>query len=135
MSNIVNIEVIDSQNVPSTTSLKISEVFGKRHDDVIKAIENHVAEGDLTARNFAASSYKDSSGKSNKFYILDETFTTFLVMGFTGKEAVKWKLQYIKEFQRMREEIQNSKVIRETGDNTHLQTNFKRWFLTLRERR
>lgn len=28
-------------------------------------------------------------------------------MGFTGKEAAKWKLQYIKEFQKMREEIQN----------------------------
>lgn len=78
MNSLVNIEVIGSQNVPSTTSLKISEVFGKRHDDVIKAIENHVAEGDLTGRKIAASSYKDSSGKSNKFYILDETSQPFL---------------------------------------------------------
>ena len=115
MIDIVKVETIGSDSVPSTTSLKIAEVFGKEHKDVIKAIENHIAEGEFTERNFAPSSYKDSSGKSNKFYILDERFTTFLVMGFTGKEAAKWKLQYIDEFQRMREELKN-KVIRETGD-------------------
>lgn len=115
MIDIVKQDNINGQTVPSTTSLKIAEVFGKEHKDVIKAIENHIAEGEFTERNFAPSSYKDSSGKSNKFYILDERFTTFLVMGFTGKEAAKWKLQYIDEFQRMREELKN-KVIRETGD-------------------
>ena len=115
MIDIVKQDNINGQTVPSTTSLKIAEVFGKEHKDVIKAIENHIAEGEFTERNFALSSYKDPSGKLNKFYILDERFTTFLVMGFTGKEAAKWKLQYIDEFQRMREELKN-KVIRETGD-------------------
>jgi Rha family phage regulatory protein len=95
--------------------LKIAEVFGKRHDDVIKAIENHIAEGEFNGRNFAVVDYKDKKGELRKMYILDERFTTFLVMGFTGKEAAKWKLQYIDEFQRMREELKN-KVIRETGD-------------------
>ena len=87
MIDIVKVETIGSDSVPSTTSLKIAEVLGKEHKDVIKAIENHIAEGEFTERNFAPSSYKDSSGKSNKFYILDERFTTFLVMGFTGKEV------------------------------------------------
>jgi len=115
MSNIVNIEVIDSQNVPSTTSLKISEVFGKRHADVIRDIESLIDTGELSERNFAFSTYQGERRKE-KMYILDETFTTVLLMGFTGKEAVKWKVAYAKEFQKMRDEIQNSKVIRETGD-------------------
>jgi Rha family phage regulatory protein len=113
--DIVKVETIGSDSVPSTTSLKIAEVFGKRHDDVIKAIENHIAEGEFNGRNFAVVDYKDKKGELRKMYILDERFTTFLVMGFTGKEAAKWKLQYIDEFQRMREELKN-KVIRETGD-------------------
>jgi Rha family phage regulatory protein len=36
-------------------------------------------------------------------YIMDEEFTTVLIMGFTGSEALKFKLEYIKEFIRMRE--------------------------------
>lgn len=107
MNSLVNIEVIGSQNVPSTTSLKIAEVFGKEHFHVIRDIENLIDTGELNQSNFGCVNYKDKKGEYRKMYILDETFTTVLLMGFTGKEAVKWQVAYAKEFQNMREEIQN----------------------------
>ena len=114
MQGLVERSEIGSKSVLATTSLKIAEVFGKRHGNVIRDIENLIEAGEFSERNFALSTYQGERRKE-KMYILDERFTTFLVMGFTGKEAAKWKLQYIDEFQRMREELKN-KVIGETGD-------------------
>lgn len=36
-------------------------------------------------------------------YILDEKFTTVLLMGMTGERALDWKIAYTEEFQRMRD--------------------------------
>jgi Rha family phage regulatory protein len=114
MQGLVQRSEIGSKTVLATTSLKIAEVFGKRHNNVIRDIEN-IAKREVfsTALNFEFSSYKDSSGKSNRFYILDQDFTTFLIMGFTGKEADQWKLKYIHEFNRMREELSKPKIIQQ----------------------
>lgn len=73
-----------------TTSLKVAEYFGKRHNDVLRAIENAIS----TVRNFAQSeeafeksSYIDSTGKSNPMYYLNRDAFSFVVMGFTGERA------------------------------------------------
>ena len=112
MQELVSKLEIGNKSVLATTSLKTAEVFGKRHGNVIRDIEN-IAKRDVfsTALNLECSSYKDSSGKSNRFYILDQDFTTFLIMGFTGKEADQWKLKYIHEFNRMRDELSKPKVL------------------------
>ena len=115
MIDIVKQDNINGQTVPSTTSLKIAEVTGKEHFNVIRDIENLIAEGEFNDLNFEAVDYKDKKGELRKMYILDETFTTVLLMGFTGKEAVKWKIAFTKEFPRMREELKN-KVLRAKGD-------------------
>ena len=84
MIDIVKVETIGSDSVPSTTSLKIAEVFEKRHKDVIRAIENLVKTGKFSERNFEFSTYKDSSGKSNKMYILDQDFADFIHKKYEG---------------------------------------------------
>jgi len=53
--------------------------------------------------NFTVVNYIDNKSESRPMYIMDEEFTTVLIMGFTGSEALKFKLEYIKEFIRMRE--------------------------------
>lgn len=58
---------------------------------------------------FKASYYKTDNGKMyRKFYMNRDGFY-LLVMGFTGQEALKQKLQYIKNFNRMEELIQSGK--------------------------
>jgi Rha family phage regulatory protein len=112
MTGLVQRSEIGSKIVLSTTSLKIAEVFGKRHNNVIRDIENLIEAGEFSKLNFEFSTYQGERRKE-KMYLLDELFTTVLLMGFTGKEIVKWKIAYTKEFQRMREELSKPKIIQQ----------------------
>jgi Rha family phage regulatory protein len=84
-----------------TTSLKVAEHFGKRHGDVIRSLNHIECSPEFSERNFALSEYKDASGKSNPYYEMTKDGFTFLAMGFTGKEAAKWKEAYINAFNAM----------------------------------
>lgn len=85
------------------SSRSVAERFGKRHDHVLRTIETTV-ENDSTqnwGQYFIPNQYKDVSGKNNKEYLLTRDGFTLLAMGFTGKEALKWKLKYIEAFNQM----------------------------------
>ena len=84
-----------------TTSLKVAEVFHKRHDDVLKSIHNLDCSDDFTHRNFAVSTYEDASGKSNPMYYITRDGFTFLAMGYRGKKAAAFKEAYINAFNQM----------------------------------
>lgn len=88
-----------------TDSLTVAEVFGKRHSDVLRSIEALECSEEFTERNFALSNYKDSTGRALPKYIITQDGFSFLVMGYTGKEAARFKEMYIAEFNRMREQL------------------------------
>jgi len=98
-STPVLVELVDGQ--PTTTSLDVSAHFGKRHADVIRAISKLDCSAEFTERNFALSDYTDSTGRKLTQYRLTRDGFTFLCMGFTGKEAAKWKEAYINAFNEM----------------------------------
>jgi Rha family phage regulatory protein len=85
----------------TTTSLQIAEHFGKRHADVIRAIKRLDAPAEFTERNFALSDFTDSTGRTLPAYRITRDGFTLLAMGFTGKEAQRWKVAYIDAFNRM----------------------------------
>lgn len=94
------------------SSLLVAEKFEKRHADVMRAIDNLV-ENDSTqncVQCFKRGTYKDSTGKSNKMYVMNRDGFTFLVMGFTGKKANEWKWQYIKAFNQMEKFIREKQT-------------------------
>lgn len=97
-------------NRPVTDSLIIAETFGKRHADVLRAIENLECSKEFTERNFALSEYRDSTGRRLPKYIITQDGFSFLVMGFTGKEAARFKEMYINEFNRMRQQLTQPKL-------------------------
>jgi Rha family phage regulatory protein len=117
MCILVTMEQVNNgdNKVAATTSLKIAEFTEKRHADVLRDIETLANRGKLGERNFALTSYKDKSNRDNKMYLLDETFTTILLMGFTGDKALDWKIAYTQAFQEMRNELSKS-VYRYVGD-------------------
>ena len=84
-------------------SLQVAQNFGKRHTHIIRSIEKMLVEDSAQnwAQCFKESSYKDSTGKSNKMYYMNRDGFTFLVMGFTGQKANEWKWKYITAFNRM----------------------------------
>jgi Rha family phage regulatory protein len=83
-----------------TDSLTVAENFGKRHDRVIRAIENLVSDKD-TRPNFGVSEYKDSTGRNLKMYTMNRRGFSILCMGFTGKKALKWKNRFYDAFEAM----------------------------------
>lgn len=102
-----------------TTSLRVAEVFGKQHKDVLKAVKSLDCSEEFRERNFALSKIDYQNGNIKKqlpmYYITRDGFM-FLVMGFTGKTAAKWKEAYIKASNEMEAKIraeQMAKAIEE----------------------
>lgn len=80
---------------PPTNSLLVAEKFEKRHDHVIRDIKNLIDSTQNWGQYFMSTTYRDTSGKSNAMYIMNRDGFTLLAMGFTGKKALEFKLQYI----------------------------------------
>ena len=94
---------------PVTTSLKIAEVFGKQHKDVLKAIRNLECPEDFNRRNFAPTErvWKNNLGKavSDTMYEITRDGFTLLAMGFTGRKAMQFKLAYIEAYNEMERKL------------------------------
>ncbi|MGZ5030531.1 MAG: Rha family transcriptional regulator [Methylobacter sp.] len=88
-----------------TTSLKIAEHFGKQHYRVLRAIESLDCSPEFNAANFGVVEYIDAKGEKRPAYEITRDGFTFLAMGFTGKEAAKWKEAYINAFNAMEREL------------------------------
>lgn len=87
-----------------TTSLRVAEVFGKDHKNVIQAIEAKIQSAENSAdyqKMFAEGTYKDGRNRDQKLYYLNRDGFTFIAFGFTGQAADKFKLQYIQAFNAM----------------------------------
>lgn len=83
-----------------TTSLKVAEFSSKRHTEVMRAIENKlkVLPASFRERNFALASYLDKQGKPRPMYEMTEEGFALTMMGFTGKDAVLWQVDFIEAF-------------------------------------
>lgn len=98
--------------VVTTTSIQVAQFFGKRHDSVMRAIRalaREMADPDYL-HNFVEviSDYKNGKGgaQTSKSYRMTREGFMLLAMGFTGKEALRWKLAFIAAFNRMEAELQ-----------------------------
>lgn len=120
VSNISDFVEIKDEQV-YTTSRIIAEKFGKRHSDVLEAISNleklNERKKPLVKNDyFIVDSYLDAKGEERKQYLITEKGTMLLIMGFTGEEAFMIKTQFIDEFARMKNIINNpSNIIAECG--------------------
>ncbi|WP_144712240.1 Rha family transcriptional regulator [Aeromonas veronii] len=90
-----------------TTSRTIAKVFGKVHRDVVRAIKNLEIDDEYRLRNFAQSSYIQPTpqGGSRKLteYHITKDGCVILIMGFTGKNAMAFKIMYVKAFNWMQD--------------------------------
>lgn len=100
----------------ATDSLKVAEVFGKAHKDVLKTIRTHITkleetgEQEFGKRNFAPTSFLDVQGKERPKYVLTEDAFTLIAMGYNTVEAMKFKVMFINEFNRMKEYIKQQQA-------------------------
>ena len=83
---------------PITTSLAIAEVFGKLHKNVIRDIRNLDCPPEFNRLNFEPADYIDEKGESRSMYNITKDGMVYLVMGFTGHQAARFKVAYIEAF-------------------------------------
>ena len=84
-----------------TTSLQIAEAFEKQHKDVLKAIDSiEIGSEKLRHQMFSEDSYYNR-GKKYRTVLMNRDGFALLAMGFTGKKALQFKLDYIQAFNSM----------------------------------
>lgn len=98
-------------------SLQVAEKFGKRHDKLIAEIRRMYGEliGKRSPQNGGAKFFFESTyenrGKRYPMFLMTRDGFSLLVMGFTGKNALEWKLQYIRAFNQMEKLIQEKSTV------------------------
>lgn len=106
MNQLVTIQ----NNQPITTSRMVAKKFSKKHKNVLRDIKRMECSKEFTRLNFELSEYKDSTGRKLPEYHIRKDGFTFLVMGYAGRTAAKFKEEYINEFNRRQEEIEQLKL-------------------------
>ena len=94
----------------TTSSLIVAEKFGKRHDNVVQKIEALDIPESYRLLNFQETVIErpNPSGGApirSKAYQLTRDGFALLVMGFTGKRAMAWKIRFLEAFNEMERQL------------------------------
>lgn len=87
------------------SSRQVAASFDKDHKHVLEAIEKIKAENSAVTSMFYETSYQAGTGKNYKEYLMNRDGFTLLAMGFTGAEAMQWKIKYIQAFNEMEKQL------------------------------
>lgn len=88
--------------VPKTTSVDVANLFNKEHRNVLRDIQALDCSKEFSMLNFEHTPYVHPQNKQTYPMItMTKDGFTFLAMGYTGKEAAKFKEAYIKRFNEM----------------------------------
>lgn len=107
MNELVKIK----NNQVVVSSRQVAEKFGKLHKDVLENIREILKAENSAVRFFQENMYKvPGNNKSYPEYLMNRDGFSLLVMGFTGKDALHWKMKYIAAFNEMEAKL-NGKPI------------------------
>ncbi len=83
----------------------------------IRAIESKISSAQFLAL-FYESDYIGANGKKNPLYYMNRDGFTLLVMGYNGEKAMKFKLNYIKQFNEMEKALKEKKITERAKRNS-----------------
>lgn len=109
-----------SEGQPLTNSVLVAGRFGKKHYHVMDTIKSLLSLHEKSGQFFVSTTYVDNSGKENPMYIMNRDGFTLLAMGFTGKKALQFKLDYIEAFNKMEQIVRQPQVLSSPIDATIL---------------
>lgn len=99
---------LSTDGQPFTISRAVAERFGKRHKNVLRDIENLLAampDPEFGRLNFEPSSYLNEQQKQQPEYRLTHDGFALLAMGFTGRDALAWKVAFLQAFNALEAEL------------------------------
>ncbi len=94
------IAIHENNGQPAMTSLRISEVTGKRHSDVVSDIERILEEAEIEVRGLSHL-YLSGNNQKQKYYLLKEFEFNLVISGY----SVKYRAELIRELMRYRKTI------------------------------
>ena len=100
------VEINNNQVVVS--SRDIAEHFEKEHKNVLRNIDELVAQNSATKDMFLEAT-REYRGQNFRYFLMNRDGFSLLVMGFTGKKALEWKLKYIEAFNAMEQHLREQK--------------------------
>lgn len=102
MTDLTLLNVQANGRQVTTTSMAVAERFGKRHDNLVRAIRKLEVDQDWYLLNFEEIQVDTDLGmgriRKDPAYKITRDGFAILAMGFTGPEAMKWKVAYIRAF-------------------------------------
>lgn len=105
----VHVKLIDGK-IPVVSSIDVARHFCKKHQHVLRDITSllQMLPASFCESNFGRTStrIKQPNGGTREgcAYLLTREAFSLLVMGFTGKAAIRWKLAYIEAFNALEEQ-------------------------------
>ena len=107
-----------------TTSVDVADKFGKRHANVIRDIRDLINNDSSLSKMFYETTYTTKQKKALPCVYITRDGCSLLVMGFTGQDALQWKLKYIRAFNKMeqiiREEVNKLQKVPKPGTKEFL---------------
>lgn len=91
----------DTSDTARANSLIVAQMFERRHDNVLRDIKTLDCSDEFRRLNFEESSYINEQGKKQPCVNMTRDGFTFLVMGYRGKKAARFKEAYIRRFNEM----------------------------------
>src|SRR5690625_7379309 len=102
--------VFKSNDQIVTSSRNIARDFGKRHDHVIRDIETIILglpkNGEAQEMFYETYYTHEQNKQVYRQFLMNRDGFTLLVMGFTGRKAMQFKMQYISAFNEMEKQIE-----------------------------
>lgn len=108
------------KNQVVTSSRQVAQVFGKLHKDVLENIRGILSAENSANKFFCKTSYT-YRGRTLPEYLMNRDGFSLLVMGFTGKKALEWKIKYIEAFNAMEKALreQSAPALPENPDRRY----------------
>ena len=125
---------ITSGEIQTIPSYEVAEMMERPHTKVLRMLEGdktHVGiiptltETQLGLSDyFIENSYKDSSGKSNKYYECTKMGCELLAHKMTGKKGIIFSAKYVKRFNEMEQQLQQL-LLEQLQQEVKVLTNYK----------
>lgn len=91
----------DMRDTARANSLVVARMFQREHKNVLRDVENLDCSDEFRQLNFELSYYRSEQNKKLPCVTMTRDGFTFLVMGYRGKKAARYKEAYIKRFNEM----------------------------------